>query len=104
MSPRSEWQKNTGIKKNNKKRLCQRACDTPNLTQQQLADEFRIGRSSVTKTLLESDRWLNVENDTVIAKCKRQRTQLFLINHNYYLPITYLRKDCQLLSCNGLVK
>src|SRR5438128_5431586 len=63
----------TGIKK---KRLCQRARDT-NLTQQQLANEFKIGRSSVTEILLESDRWLNVENDTVIAKCKRRRAPLF---------------------------
>jgi hypothetical protein len=37
---------------------------TINLTQQQLANEFKIGRSSVAEILLESDRWLNVENDS----------------------------------------
>jgi len=59
-----------------KKQLCQRARDT-NLTQQQLANEFKIGRSFVTEILLKSDKWLNVENDTAIAKCKRQRIPLF---------------------------
>jgi len=57
-----------------KGRLCQRSRDT-NLTQQQLANEFKIGLSSVAEILLGSDRWLNVENDTAIAKCKRSTTK-----------------------------
>ncbi|CAG8457617.1 8203_t:CDS:2 [Cetraspora pellucida] len=48
-----------------KKMLCQFARDNPNFTQQELADKFEIGRTTVANILAQSLYWLGLDEKKI---------------------------------------
>ncbi|CAG8857500.1 41677_t:CDS:1, partial [Gigaspora margarita] len=56
-----------------KKTLCQFAKDNPNFTQQELANKFEIGRSTVAEILAQASYWLGLDEESTIVQHKRNR-------------------------------
>ncbi|CAG8695898.1 12108_t:CDS:1, partial [Acaulospora morrowiae] len=65
----------TGIQK---KELCQKFVDSgEKLTQAELKEMYGIGRSTVSEILAEKDKWLNLNENSILASNKRDRPLLF---------------------------
>ena len=56
-----------------KKELCKRAKSDPSLTQDKLAKDFEIGRSTVSAILSESNKWLSVDETVSTSQFKKNR-------------------------------
>ncbi|CAG8664466.1 100_t:CDS:1, partial [Acaulospora morrowiae] len=65
----------TGIQK---KELCQKFVDSgEKLTQAELKEMYGIGRSTVSEILAEKDKWLNLNENSILASNKRDHPLLF---------------------------
>ncbi|CAH1768808.1 10698_t:CDS:1, partial [Entrophospora sp. SA101] len=53
--------------------LCKRAKDDHSLSQDDLAQEFKIGRSTVSEILSESDKWLSIDETLTTSQFKKNR-------------------------------
>ena len=56
-----------------KKELCKRAKNDSSLTQDKLAKDFEIGRSTVSVILSESNKWLPVDETVSTSQFKKNR-------------------------------
>ncbi|CAG8680221.1 6767_t:CDS:1 [Acaulospora morrowiae] len=65
----------TGIQK---KELCQKFIDSDEkLTQAELKEMYGIGRSTVSEILAKKDKWLNLNENLILASNKRDHSLLF---------------------------
>jgi DNA-binding XRE family transcriptional regulator len=72
-SSSSSSKKRISLSASQKKELCKRAKNNPSLTQDDLAKDFKIGRSTVSMILSESNKWLSIDETLTTSQFKKNR-------------------------------
>ncbi|CAJ0647337.1 13553_t:CDS:1, partial [Entrophospora sp. SA101] len=69
----SSSSKRNSLSASQKKELCKHAKDNHSLSQDDLAQEFKIGQSTVPGILSESDKWLSIDETLTTSQIKKDR-------------------------------